>query len=600
MPAAVSATSGEGTARCPLPYREVWVVDFEFVAANGKHPDPVCMVALELRTGRTLRLWRDELRNPSSAPIEFDEDALFVAYYASAELGCFLTLGWPLPKRILDLFVEFRAMTNGLKVPHGNGLLGAAAYFGLSAMGVGAKDDMRSLILSGGPWDASQRRDILNYCEQDVRATAMLLQSILPALLPDGENCEWRTLGQALLRGRYMAAVARMERTGVPIDAPVFERLVRNWPSILTSLIEEVDQSYGVYEGRTFKAARFEAWLQENGVPWPRLPTGKLALDDDTFRQMARAYPEVAPLRELRHTIGQMRSLKLHVGADGRNRCLLSPFGSKTGRNQPSNAAFIFGPSRWLRGLIKPRPGCGVAYLDFSSQEIAIAAALSGDEAMKAAYESGDPYLAFAIQAGLAPEGATKATHSSIRSRCKAIVLGVGYGMGAESMAYRAGLTVPEARELLQRHRDTYRVFWRWAEGNVNIALAGGTLYSQFGWPIRCTPGEGANPRSLLNFPMQANGAEMLRLAACMATEAGLAVCAPIHDALLLEAPEDRLDEDVARLKAIMQEASRLVMGDLTCRVDADVVRYPERYRDEGGGEMWDRVNRLVDSEESA
>ena len=121
-------------------------------------------------------------------------------------------------------------------------------------------------------------------------------------------------------------------------------------------------------------------------VPWPRLASGTLATDDDTFRQMARAYPAVASLHELRHTLGKMKLNRLQVGGDGRNRCLLSPFRSKTGRNQPSNAKFIFGPSAWLRGLIKPKAGNGIAYLDFGSQEIAIAAALSGDDAMMGAY----------------------------------------------------------------------------------------------------------------------------------------------------------------------------------------------------------------------
>jgi len=86
----------------------------------------------------------------------------------------------------------------------------------------------------------------------------------------------------------------------------------------------------------------------------------------------------------------------------------------------------------------------------------------------------------------------------------------------------------------------------------------------------------------------------MLRMAACMATEAGLRVCAPIHDALLLEAPLDRLDEDVSLLKGFMVEASEMVMGTLACSVDADLVRYPDRYRDEGGGEMWDRVMEIL------
>jgi DNA polymerase-1 len=48
-------------------------------------------------------------------------------------------------------------------------------------------------------------------------------------------------------------------------------------------------------------------------------------------------------------------------------------------RNTPSANRFIFGPSVWLRRLIKPAPGMALAYIDWSSQEVAIAAALSGD-----------------------------------------------------------------------------------------------------------------------------------------------------------------------------------------------------------------------------
>jgi DNA polymerase-1 len=214
------------------------------------------------------------------------------------------------------------------------------------------------------------------------------------------------------------------------------------------------------------------------------------------------------------------------------------------------------------------------------------------------AYLSGDPYMAFAIQADLAPKGATKATHKDVRNRCKAIVLGVGYGMGPESMAERAGIHVSTARSLLRQHRETYRTFWKWAENNVNIALVGGDLQTTFGWTIRCGTGISANTRSLLNYPMQANGAEMLRLAICVATEAGLKICAPIHDALLIEAPLDRIDKDIATLKSIMIEASRSVLQTLECRVDVDVVRYPDRYMDEGGGKMWDRVMNLLEAAE--
>src|SRR5205814_3394021 len=94
-------------------FREVWLVDFEFNGAPGDVVCPVCLVARELGSGRTLRLWADELARLPTPPYPVDADVLFVAYYASAELGCHLTLGWPRPENVLDLFTEFRTRTNG-------------------------------------------------------------------------------------------------------------------------------------------------------------------------------------------------------------------------------------------------------------------------------------------------------------------------------------------------------------------------------------------------------------------------------------------------------------------------------------------------------
>ncbi len=174
-----------------------------------------------------------------------------------------------------------------------------------------------------------------------------------------------------------------------------------------------------MFEDRTFKSNRWAHWLSTNNIPWPVLPSGHLALDDDTFREMARVHPSVALIRELRFALGQMRSEELSVGGDGRNRCLLSAFRARSGRNQPSNTKFIFGPSVWLRSLIQPKPGYGLAYIDWSQQEFGIAAALSGDSTMAAAYQSGDPYLAFAKTAGAVPYDATAESHKEVRDLFK-------------------------------------------------------------------------------------------------------------------------------------------------------------------------------------
>jgi DNA polymerase I-like protein with 3'-5' exonuclease and polymerase domains len=289
-----------------------------------------------------------------------------------------------------------------------------------------------------------------------------------------------------------------------------------------------------------------------------------------------------------------MRLEDLSIGADERNRAMLSPFRAQTGRNQPSNSKFIFGPSAWLRGLIKPAHEHGIAYLDYASQEIAIAAALSGDARMMDAYRSGDVYLAFAKQAGLAPADATKESHESVRNLCKAVVLGIGYGMGAEALSQRIGQPEVYARELLHLHRQTYPTYWAWAEGAVNVAMLHGRLTTVFGWPLHISR-EGANPRSIQNFPCQANAAEMLRLAVSLGIERSVKICAPVHDAVLIEAPLHELDNAVTTMKGAMVEASRIVLSGFECRVDVKIVRNPDRYMDKRGAVMWGKVMALLD-----
>jgi DNA polymerase I len=436
------------------------------MAPPGERPYPVCLVARELKSGKTIRLWRDQFG--PVPPYSIDADCLFVAFYASAELGCHLALGWPMPARTLDLYTEFRCQTNGLPIVAGRSLIGALTAYGLDTIGATEKKEMRDLAMRGGPWSDTERLALLNYCEGDVDALARLLPVMLPKI----------DLPRALLRGRYMAAVAHMEWNGVPIDVDALAEFRLHWEGIQDELIRRIDADYNVFEGRTFKAANFADWLERAGIPWPRLESGALNLEDATFRERAKAHVEVSPLHELRGALSQLRLNDLTVGRDNRNRCLLSPFSSKTGRNQPSNSKFIFGPSVWIRGLIKPPPGFCVAYIDWSQQEFGIAAALSGDANMLAAYQSGDPYLEFAKQVGAAPAGATKDTHPAQRELFKQCILATQYGMGADALTARIGQPPVVARDLLRRHQETYRVFWRWSDAAVDYAMSRGGLYT--------------------------------------------------------------------------------------------------------------------------
>jgi DNA polymerase I len=367
------------------------------------------------------------------------------------------------------------------------------------------------------------------------------------------------------------------------------------WEPLKEQLIQTVDVDFQVYDGTRFVGQRFADYLDRANIPWPRFPSGALQLDADVFRDQSLTYPQIAPLHQLRQSLAEMRLSGLHVGSDDRNRTLLSPFKSVTGRNQPSNSKFAFGPATWIRGLIKPPPGYGLAYIDWSAQEIAISAALSGDPAMLEAYRSGDPHLGFAKLAGLVPADAMAAQYPKIRAMCKTTNLGVNYGMTAVGLAARLGMLLAEAREILQLHRQTYRRFWQWSDEVCCSAMLHNKLTACFGWSVHITPN--SRVRSIQNWPMQANGAEMMRTAAIGATEAGIEVCCPVHDAFLIVAPLSEFDDQVIAMRGIMERAGLAVTGGLTVRTDVKVFRYPDRYVDERGEMMWNLVMQLARTE---
>jgi DNA polymerase I len=544
--------------------------------------------------------WFDPGARP---PYPFGEGGreLFIAYAASAETSCFLTLNWPPPPYVLDLYTEFLALRNGAATTDRErfGILDALAYFGMSGLAVDEKHELRGLAMRGPPYTSSEKRELLDYCATDVDALARLLD-------PLGEAAglfDVRVLKQALRRGRYMAATASVEATGVPIASGLWRSVVDAWPSIKASLVERHDQ-YGIFEGTSFREERFVAYLERDGLlgRWPRLDSGHLALDRDTFSDMAKAYPHLLDLHELRKTLGELRLNNLAVGRDGRNRVWLAPFRTKTSRNAPSNARFVFGPAKWIRNMIEPPEGCALAYVDWRSQEIGVAAALSGDEALWSDFLSSDVYLAFAIRAGLAPEGATKRTHPQIRELCKRVVLGVNYGMSAPGLAVRLGVPLSTAHRLLEKHRAAYPRFWAWSDQLADAACVGRTLTTVGGWPLRFPlDSDKINPRTARNFPVQGNAAEMMRDVCVRAVDEGLHVCASVHDAFLIEAPSGEIGDAVATLRRLMGDAGERVLGaGRRVEAEATVVTSPNRYFEERGRALFETVVENVEGGRTA
>jgi DNA polymerase-1 len=457
--------SGQRVTPTDLPYEEIWLRDFEFISRPGERPDVVCLVAHELRSGQTLRLWRDKLNE--RPPYRTDSKVLLVSFAATAECACHLALGWPLPANELDLSPAFRNLVNGRLTPEGKGLLGALRYFGFSNTDQKLKDAMRARIIQGWPFTPEEQQRILNYCAGDVDDLLRLLTRMLPEI----------DLRTALHWGEFAAASALMEHRGVPIDMAVFSQLTdpATWRAVRDAMVPTIDAQYGVYVRNAaadwaFNMECFTAYLTRAGIlgDWPRLASGKLDMRRKTFDSMSKGWPQLEDLRQLRFTRDKLRKIKLAVGTDGRNRTVLWPFKAKTSRTQRKAAQWIFSPAVWLRSLIKPEPGMAVAYIDYSSMEFLIAASLSDRHCgpvnnMLDMYRSGDPYMAFAKRVGAIPEHITKQTlgnYEVVRERYKVMLLAVQYGMMVETLAARLGISTFEAHEMLAQHHELFAQYW--------------------------------------------------------------------------------------------------------------------------------------------
>lgn len=588
----------------------VTVVDFEFEVADGDLPEPLCMVAYVLNSNlehvRTIRMWRDELLASTCPPFDIGPDTLFVAYAAWAELQCFMVLKWKFPKYIFDAHTAFLAASN-LLLPHDPNevrkrqrkrLSDACRAYGIQGW-EGIEKPTIAEAIGEGRWREYGREAVITYCEEDVRASMLLLHAQCgrpgPHGLPpaDTDRVIWWS-------GYSAKAVGQIQAVGMPVDMMLWDAVQQHKAAVIRYLLRRFDPSWGsenpIYtEDGQWSYQRFESWLASIGVTaWPRLESGALDTDSDAFGLMSHI-PGIEKLHALRDSLNVIVKAKLPIGRDGRNRPSLFPFATATGRN--AHAKSLFNAHAGMRSfMVFPSNKIG-AYLDQRTQEVGVAAVASDDRALMDDYRNGDVYYALAKMCGLTDDPDPKhwkAHNPAVRQRMKALQLGINYGMGVRSLAKGLDRHPLIASEIIERHRRRYPRFWEWRANMVQVAMLDRRIESSCGWPLRISTSP--NQRTLYNFPMQSGGADMLRLIAVRLCEAGIIPSMLIHDGVLIEA-KDR--EEVDHAIEIMRVAGTDVCDGFQIDVDVDQMLVGgARYRDKRpvAGLMWDTIMEALEA----
>ena len=564
-------------------FDRVLAVDSEFCFADHTktiQSRVVCFVYKDIFTNDVFKYWTHDKRF-NEPPFDWNR-VLLVPFNAVAEGHSWLHLLQGMPRNIYDTYVENARLYKTFR--SGKGALDlrtTAQHYGIpEVMTKEHKDEMRDMVIENASYTAEQREKILDYCLEDVELT----QKIFIKQVEDIEKKnnlktieDYKTeISQIMFRGASQLHVAKIERAGIDINYSKVLDFKKYWSEVEDIIIKRLDKDIKVHdEDGTERYDYFVELVKRIKLfgKWERtFKTNKLRTDKKYIDKMIKKFPEILDLQIYK----QIKSLKAYTKltvfnpcADGKLRCSWNMFGTETGRCTPSTNANIFGGAKWQRSLIRPGLGYVMYYLDYEQQELAIQGYLSGDKKLIEAYNSGDGYLQSAKWLNLVPEYATKKTHPEEREIVKVLFLAQGYGAGPGYVSGQVRCSILYAQHLLRMFRRLFSTYNDWIKKVLKKVAITGKITTNLGWQRYSNGTFKINKdgqlksirNTLLNFPAQGNGSDILRQAIIKLHEAGFIVNAPVHDALLISVPRGNHKKEVKLAQSIMEQSAEFVIG---------------------------------------
>lgn len=464
----------------------------------------------------------------------------------------------------------------------------AAATFKLLGIQIDTeeKNQVRDIIIRSNHEEIeSAAGRIMRYNSSDIENMPDLLSKIYNINRRCGE-----TLGawtqSALGRGAYAVATARMVIEGYPINLAKVNKFTKNVGGIINAAIQDcLEHSSEVesfrFDKKTDKYVAVEKnireWIsaQPAAKRWRVTGGGKLSLSKDSFcdfyssdspgfaGSFVRFLKTKTSLNGFMPPTQGRATFSDFIGKDGRVRPFMGIFGSQSSRSQPAATSFLWLKSKFLQNFLEAPAGRALIACDYSSQEFLIAGIVAQDLQMIDAYRSGDVYLAFGITAGLIPKTGTKTTHKKERDLCKTVILGLSYGMASEGLAVRleaatgTPYTGAQAQKFVDLFNESYPDYSQWKWDTQSNYDASKFLRLSDGWRMS---GDNPSKLSVLNFPIQGEGAVILRTAVQLCQSRGLRVIATVHDSIVCDIPAAKARYCADLLKECMVEAFEVVM----------------------------------------
>jgi DNA polymerase-1 len=429
-----------------------------------------------------------------------------------------------------------------------------------------------------GFWDVPVDRGGEYACE-DADMTLRLQRLFAPQLLGSEVEHLFHAIEMPLVR-----VLESMERHGVLVDVAHLRRLAAEMGERLEALTQRIHELAGepfnVASPKQLAEVLFEKLEIHKQVGVTRLKRTKTGFSTDaevletlSEHPLAAAVIEHRQLTKLKGTYVDSLPGMVHP-VTGRIHTSFHQAVAATGRLSSSdpnlqNIPIRTEEGRRIREAFVAPEGCVLLAADYSQVELRLMAHLSGDAALIEAFRTGDDIhkRTAALVFGVPPDAVT----SEMRGRAKTINFGILYGMGAQRLARSIQLTVKEATAFIEQYFQAFSGVRAWLDRTREEAQAQGFVSTIIGRRREFNNLEEADGRQFagamnaaVNTPLQGSAADLIKIAmvkmqAALADElADVAMVLQVHDELVFEVPEARVEAVTARAREIMEGALTL------------------------------------------
>jgi len=422
--------------------------------------------------------------------------------------------------------------------------------------------------------------DAAPYAAEDADITLRLHQVLWPKL----QAIEPLAKLYQELEVPLLSVLSKMERTGVLVDQAMLEKqsreLSEKMEAIVKQAYEEAGEEFNLGSPKQIQGILFNS-TEEGGLGLPvvkKTPKGQPSTAEEVLEELAQDYPLPRLILDYR-SLSKLKSTytdklpKMINPHSGRVHTSYHQAVAATGRLSSSDPNLQNIPvrseeGRRIRQAFIAESGYRIVAADYSQIELRIMAHLSGDEGLLGAFAAGeDIHRATAAEVfGVALEKVS----SEQRRSAKAINFGLIYGMSAFGLARQLGIKREAAQNYVDLYFERYPGVRKYMDETRELAREQGYVETVFGRRLYIPDINSSNgqrrqyaERTAINAPMQGTAADIIKRAmlavdAWLENDPEVHMVMQVHDELVFEVPQSRVEEVSRKIIALMSGAAEL------------------------------------------